>query len=503
MKQLIELTQIVSRQKLKNLDFIGVNDKKGSKSIQLYEGIASGKIKSEKDAILLLYEENNFSSFSKLKNRLKKRLINTLFLVDPNSIDLRNIEKAAYECRKSLIAVETLIMKGAHNTAIDLALKAIKTSQKYELTEIVVALSDYLRMYYSYINHNKKLYLKFNEMHTLWMKNLVSESKAKSLYSTINASMQNKRFINSDNNDNFLDLKNIIESTDCDTMTFIRFGYSAYTLDLINRGKFKQVIPILDNAIAILNNKNFELINTIYNFELYKIISFLQLGKYDSCLILLQKYEDVFKYNTYNGYLVGYYKFILLSHSRNYTKAYKLIYQVLRSKNYKELPQAMAQNFKIFEAFANFLLARGKIPSSITTVGGKTKKKFRLYKFINDVPLFAKDKRGLNVAILIVHVLFLLHDKKYDAIIDRVDALVQYSYRYLRKDETFRSNCFIKMLLQTVKADFNPIRTRRYTEKYVAQLAEVPLNVAEQGIEVEVIPYEDLWDIVLEMLDNK
>ncbi|MEL6989086.1 MAG: hypothetical protein AAGK97_14835, partial [Bacteroidota bacterium] len=114
---------------------------------------------------------------------------------------------------------------------------------------------------------------------------------------------------------------------------------------------------------------------------------------------------------------------------------------------------------------------------------------------------FTKDKRGLNIAILIVHVLFLLHLKKYNQIIDRTEALNQYCYRYLRTDDTFRSNCFIKMLLQIPKADFNRMRTERYAEKFVNKLRSMPLSVSTQSAEVEFFPYEDLWEITLEMLD--
>ncbi len=70
----------------------------------------------------------------------------------------------------------------------------------------------------------------------------------------------------------------------------------------------------------------------------------------------------------------------------------------------------------------------------------------------------------IQSTIKLLQILFLLTDHKYGQIIDRIDALNQYTYRYLRKDETFRSNCFIKMLVLMTKADFHPIRTNTYTE---------------------------------------
>ena len=92
--------------------------------------------------------------------------------------------------------------------------------------------------------------------------------------------------------------------------------------------------------------------------------------------------------------------------------------------------------------------------------------------------------------------------KNFSNIIDRVDALKQYSYRYLRQDETLRQNLFIKMLNNMVRADFNRLRTERYVENLWEKLRQSPFNISEQGIEVEILPFEELWPIVLEMLDE-
>jgi hypothetical protein len=125
---------------------------------------------------------------------------------------------------------------------------------------------------------------------------------------------------------------------------------------------------------------------------------------------------------------------------------------------------------------------------------------FKLGKFLNTTPVFSKDKRGINVSILLMHIAFLLQRKDYNAIIDRIDSLNQYAYRYLRKDDSFRSNCMIKMVIQMAKADFNPIRTARYTADLRKQLGHVTLAGSGENIEVEIIPFEVLWEIMTKAL---
>ena len=177
----------------------------------------------------------------------------------------------------------------------------------------------------------------------------------------------------------------------------------------------------------------------------------------------------------------------------------RLLHISISDRKFRLLPQNLQQLWYVNEAYIHFLIRRGKIDQKL--LQDKPLRNFRLYKFLNDVPIYARDKRGVNISILIIHVLFLLDQRKFSRIHDRVDALNQYCYRYLRRDETFRSNCFIKMLVQVPKAGFNRIRTERYAKPYYQKLLSMPLSESRQGIEMEVMPYEDLWEMVLEMLD--
>jgi hypothetical protein len=128
---------------------------------------------------------------------------------------------------------------------------------------------------------------------------------------------------------------------------------------------------------------------------------------------------------------------------------------------------------------------------------------FRINRFLNEVPHYSRDKSGRNIAILIIHVLFLFIQKKDDELDRRLDALGQYSFRYLRNDETLRSNAFIKMLQKLPDAHYHPIGIQRRVSKFYKRLTETPMNISEDSAETEVIPYEHLWEIVLELLQMR
>ena len=130
-------------------------------------------------------------------------------------------------------------------------------------------------------------------------------------------------------------------------------------------------------------------------------------------------------------------------------------------------------------------------------------KVFKISRFLNEVPIFSKDKRGLNVPILILQTLFQLQQRKYDHLIDRIEALSKYQQRYLCKEENYRSYVFIKMLIEIPKAYFNKNLVIQKTEKWSSQLRLVPIEISNQNHDLEILPYQHIWTFVLDLLDKR
>ena len=58
------------------------------------------------------------------------------------------------------------------------------------------------------------------------------------------------------------------------------------------------------------------------------------------------------------------------------------------------------------------------------------------------------------------------------------------------------------MLLTIPENSFHRAGVLRKAEKYFRKMEEFPQNLAAQSYEVEVIPYEDLWEFVVNTLEN-
>ena len=148
----------------------------------------------------------------------------------------------------------------------------------------------------------------------------------------------------------------------------------------------------------------------------------------------------------------------------------------------------------MFNAYIQFLI-------KLKMVEPADGSEFRLNKFLNQVPEYSRDKQGINIPILLIQILFFLVEKKHNRIIDRMESLNLYAYRHLKKDDSFRSQCFIRMLSELVKADFKRKGTVFRTEKILGKMKAVLFETFPGSTEIEIIPYEHLWEVVLNQLE--
>ena len=74
-----------------------------------------------------------------------------------------------------------------------------------------------------------------------------------------------------------------------------------------------------------------------------------------------------------------------------------------------------------------------------------------------------------------------------------------YANRQLKKEVYFRLIQFIRLLQQLDKADYK-VENLSNVDKYYDRLVEIPFAYRGQITELEVIPYEKLWNLILQRL---
>lgn len=451
-----------------------------------------------------LYGKHNLSpTYYSLKYRMEERLINEVFMLCSLEDDLSSTNKAAIQIEKNTLIAKILLKNFFRKEAIVLFEKELKLAKKFKIHEVATKQSKTLLNHYSFIEPNSKK-MKY------YMDELDSELEAYEAEIYVrkcNAIMSNI-YVTSKGGFNKSQLNTMKEMVE--EMQKIKKKYKTYSIisfvsDLTffyyqTIGDFRTGLRLAIESLEEISNLPILEKLGIYQSKRNIAIAHFHLQNYLDANIWFEEAIEILTLGTRNWFNVTSLYYLNLIYSRDYKKLVELSISVLYNKNLSKFPY-FEEQWKLREAYLHFL-----IKSKIIILDENQKKAikpFSLSKFINSVPFHSKDKSGQNITIIILQVLFLLLENKYGKIIDKIDSLTQYTYRYLLKDETFRSNCFIKMLLIMIKADFHPVRTVSLASDLSKKLKNSHLITDEKSTQVEIIPYDYLWELIIEILEEK
>ena len=502
---LIELIETINRNKVAKVEVMGNPGNYKGKMRQLYDGISSGEFKSDEEAMLALYgEKGSLTNYKKLKYRLEQRLINTAFFIDVNRASFDDGQKVYYNSYKNLAASKIILGRGNRKVSLRIAERTLPKVLEHDFPEIAVGFLRDLVYHYGNRKIDIKKFKKYSKLLNTQLKVLEATAKAME-YDTWIQINYFKRLVSIEELHEMAgvyrkELREYLKVTSSDR--YILHAFNLFMNEYLLVNDHHNAIKVCEEGLGIVNRKPTPMKTGQAFFLQYLINLYRQTKQYTKAEATI---KEVLKLNAYpkggNAYIAIYSKYLMVCfYQQDYQKAYEIYNSVTYKQDLRGLKKDIQDQFKLYEAFFNFFIAIGKI--DITKSEYPPLPKFRLSKFLNDVPAFATDKRKHNITLIIIQVLFLVQQKKYDVVIDKVESLNMYCHRYLRKDDTFRSNCFIKLLLVLPKSNFNRIAVERNAKKLLERLKSVPLEEANQAEDLEVVPYDDLWGMVLGMLDT-
>ncbi len=499
MKALQELSFILTKGKLKAVDLFRANsDGQPQKLKTFYEGILQNHFQTDEEAAAFFFGAGPGDQlYQKLKASLKSRLVNALFLIDLKQPSYNERQKAYYECYKDWAAAKILLGKDARAAGISLYMKVLKIAKKYEFTDLVLDISRTLCLHYATREGDLKKYEHHREQYHTYEQLYMAEAKAETFYADLVARFVNSKATQAEIREKAGEFFHTIESllATSDSYGLRLCAMMVQLIHVTSIHDYRSAIEVCEKYIAYFEAKEY-VANIPLQICYYQLlVCFTQLKEFEKGKNAALKCLGSLEEGSFNWFKYQEQYFLLSMHTNNYQEAYRIFLETRAHSKYKFLPPTVVEYWKIFESYVYYLIEIQKIE---TSPDDNKIHRFKLNKFLNDTPIFSKDKRGLNIPILIVQILLLIHYKKYDAAMGRIESIEKYCSRYLRQGDTFRSNCFIKMLLQIPKSKFQTKSLIRKTEKLMELLESVPLELAHQTSEVEIIPYEDLWKLTLD-----
>jgi len=500
MENIYDIASLVHKHKSTLYALIPEND---SSPLRRLAMIAfSDKTLNDEECMVEIYGKRDSKAFPSLKSRLFDKL-NSLLIIHEDILlkkDEALIQKN--ENLKKIIAGNLLITSGKIDLGLHMLEKAVEVAMKKNFTENVIQALKKLIIEFGSTRYNKFKFKKYLDLQEKYIYIYNWEVKAQNYYlilrkNNINSLVLPSKELISKASEYVQELNNV------KGVTTPLFAYDTYRIKAIYYEFIKdynQLIIASKQAIKDIKIPEYELPFAFSNINIRTIFALIQTADYEKAIQFGKKHEMKTIKDSNSWFRLKYYLAKAYFYNKKYSGAIQIIVSMNNEKYLKMFPKYNELIRTIFGyihllVFSNYIEISTEIKNKLP--------EFKLGKYLNSMPIYSRDKRGFNLSILFLQVAFLLQRKDHDAIIDRADSLKQYAYRYLRRDDSFRSNCMIKMVIQMVKANFHPVRTERYTADLLKQLKSVKLAGSGQNIEIEVLPFEVLWDIMLKSLKDK
>ncbi len=454
----------------------------------------------DEEAMIEVYGKKNIAAFSRLKVRLKDVLIRAIILQNTaqDTSDIRLNE--SINGYRYALAERLLLLRKSDYLAIELAEKAIVRSMKYHATENVLVHVRILIGHYGKVEYNKYKLAKYLDIQEKYLNIYSWEIKSENFYhDLLRTEYQSLATANQETKNKAINYVAELDAVkDVRTYAFmlnrfrVKAAFYEYSKD------FDSMLELTKDALKEFNHPEFRTGPTLISIYLRRIYAFIQTGLYSQAITLGKTEMDKLPAGSQSWFLLAHYVLKAQLYSEKYLDAAHLIKNIVDNPKFQKLGESYKELFHTTLGYIHLIVESGLIENN--EVEQKNLPEFKLGRFLNATPVFSKDKRGINVSILLMHIAFLLLRKDFNGIIDRIDSLNQYVYRYLRKDDSYRSNCMIKMVIQMAKADFHPKRTERYTFDLYKLLNQVKITGSGENIETEFIPFEVLWQIMIKSI---
>jgi len=499
MKVLIEIASIVTKKKVKKIEIFDdhVFRQKNSKFNEFYESLSANKFKNDRDAAMHLYGCSPLDAkYRQLKSRFRKRLLNTLFFLDINKPSVSNYDQAYFTCNKEWTLVKILIANNAIHAAASLARGLLATALKFQFADVIVNSARILREYYADLG-DEKSYELYDSYSKQYAEILDAEIRSEEYYQRV--VMLYRKPANKSG-----DLLQRMD-TYCHALMGLSESFQSpviyYNMFLVWIMRYEMLCDY--EAMLEVCNQAEEYIsrNPVFHQEDKQIIFFtkkmsvyLHLGDYRLGRANAEKCLNEFPEGSESWFTFMEYYLLLALQTGQYFHAAAILNQTVSHGAFKKLEGTTKEKWAIFEAYVMYFADKTAISAKMWT--GQRKRSAQLSRYMDDPQRYSRDQRTFAVLARVLQILQLVDKRNFAELNDQVEQLKVYASRQLDKDVHFRPIQFIRLLQQLRKAGYQPDEISN-ADKYYNRLAERPFSYRGALTELEIIPYEKLWEMVL------
>lgn len=446
-----------------------------------------------------LYPKDSSKAFMMLRKELSNRLFRYVLAVDSKRFSSSKRVIQFINILKNAIAGRVLLFLGLYKSGLHLSKQTIKEAIEEEVWDVVFTLASVLSTFFS-IRGNSQGFREYDELADFALQRISSERVLRKMINKWSLRYGRRRKAT---RDDIKELESDVREGDAIIMTtstpnLLHFNYRLKLLYYDATMNYEQAILICNEARETLQSsqKNVDKgkLGIYHGTQMY---CYLNLKKFEEASAFAEKLDEYFVVGTLNWYNITEYYFVLCIQTGRYDQAYDQLIKARRSGNHDQLVGVQAQVWSLFEGYMQFVISGGLWKNPSILIEGKN---FKVARFLNEVVSLSGDKTGIHVSVLILQIMFLLQQGRYEDIIDRKDALRRYVYRYLYSKENERSRIFLNMLLRMIECDFSYSITKTKTQRLYKSLSEQQMNYQANLGGNEIVDYEVLWNWTLDTI---
>lgn len=493
MEEVTKLVKLVTVRGQKVIPLLDLEDNKSNKEKTLFQKVQNGECRDDKEASELLYgTAPDDARFKMLKMRLKKKLLNHLFFLDFTNNRFKVSSRYEQECLNIIHQVRILILNGEYQIAEKLLKSALKISHGCQFTFITVTCLELLVVTYAETGNSKTFY-SAQEALSKYRSLAAHEHEAEDLFYVakleLNKSVQSRKCFLSQLNATLKRLNDLWVKTKSyniyDNYYMLNIWYHELT------GEFGEIVSMAIESERLLQEKSLNEKRFDHRYNKYiNVYAHLRARDFDNGLALAEQYVEDFDRSTNNWFAFMENYFLMAMHSRKYSLALQLYLEVIKNDFYEKISPLASERWTLYRTYLYF------VSPSLELL-----KQFSYRDLLTAVPEYGKDKQGFNVAILIIQLMYYLRERDFEALNYRIGYLRKYMGTHLKDTFSDRSRLFFKLLLLTEREELDPVECRKKGKQIYEKLQTTP-PPGDAYAEIEIIPYEHLWEQALQILEQ-
>ncbi|MEO0788269.1 MAG: hypothetical protein AAFY36_06405 [Bacteroidota bacterium] len=500
MLELKDLVSYVTMSRLRRLSFFyNLPKGKGTQLTALYHAISNNEVADDDEACTSLFGKKKDPRYAKVKHRLKKQLIDTVLLLEPKEKGQGDYHEIFTDLRKKLCVADVMRRQGRYNIVYDIVSKVCEKAKEAEMASLCLHSADLMMTYYLFGDYKTEKRKEYIDMARRYNHIYQAEVECHASYHEFLEVVEDTKLSDKDRASFALGLLNRLDDSFPNVSTIeynsyyntIKIAAKVYSAD------YESVKKICSEQIDLLVKKPVYPRGHVRNYLFQLINVSLPTKDFETGKAAYERIISIVDVGVRPWFRAKQLYIYLAIHTSDYKLAFDTCNNVMDHRKFKNQQGEIRERFLLLRAYLSWLREIGEIDT-----GEKKPRKFRLRRFLNEVPEFSKKKRRFNIPILVVQLLWVIIWEEYDEAEDRLRALSRYTQRNnLRGTPGLeRTNYFLKALAKLRSARFNRTRFEEKTSDLLDILAENPSTVNPDAIEIEIVPYETLYKLLLEQL---